>query len=96
MPRRPACCRDRVENAALDAGPPFAAAFDETRTSVRTIFTRCFFPFTRVVLNVVSFFFVTVVESVTGRCRSDWTSTEPLASTVPLPGLYGVQSDVQR
>jgi hypothetical protein len=86
----------RVVIAALEAGAPFSVTCEENRTSVRTIFTRCFLPLIRFVVYVVSFLRVTVVRSRTSTWRKDCTSTVPATFAVPLPGLYGVQRDVQR
>src|SRR4051794_5502344 len=79
-----------------DAGAPFSVAVDEKVMRVRITFTRTFLPFRLIVLNDVSFFLVAVSLICVGTWRIDCVSTVPAAFAVPLPGLYGVNSDVHR
>ena len=83
-----------------DHGAAGAAAFSVTRvqnlTSVRTGLTVTRLPLMRLTLLVVTFFLVIVSLACVGMCRTACVSTLPAAFGVPLPGLYGVQSDVQR
>ena len=82
--------------AALAGGLPFVVALAENLTTVLTTLYLRVLPRTLCLLTVVIFFLVTVRVALVGRWRTDWASTVPAALTVPLPGLYGVQSDVQR
>ena len=63
---------------------------------VRITLTRTFLPLRLIVLNVVSFFLAAFSLICVGMWRIDCVSTVPAGFGVPLPGLYGVKSDVHR
>src|SRR3954451_3675247 len=81
---------------AAVAAAPFSVTADEKVMRVRITFTRTFLPLRSTVLNDVSFFLATFSLICVGMCRIDCVSTVPAALAVPLPGLYGVKSDVHR
>ncbi len=81
---------------AVAGAPVPAVTVDENVMRVRITLTRTFLPLRLILLNDVSFFFVTFSLSRVGMWRIDCVSTVPAGFGVPLPGLYGVKSDVHR
>src|SRR5439155_8497339 len=81
---------------ASAGGFPFSVTFAFHATRVEITFTVFFFPLTLIVLCVTIRFRAELKFRITGRCRRACASTLPAGFGVPLPGVYGVQSDVQR